>query len=425
MPAQYSAKKHKKSYILASVDRYSRYPHAKVYHNCDAETAIEYLNQYIKFHGIPRNIKCDQAQAFKWRQFEIYCKNNNIKLILSPVGDHRATGMIERLIQTIKRRLSVLNNDTNWSQITLADKIAEIIQEIKLIKNTTTKIAPYTAHFGRKINTQLSNIITKPSHNNLSYKNIKNFYLDKKRGLKQPMLNAESIWNIETDSEPELDIRFNEDIPDDESASDNSTLQNVKKKAAKRKHTSPVKITPDKLMITFGDKTTTINNTRKQIARKTLARRAPEPRGTLKPLWNIIPDVTITNYSPTTITLDTHNRKDTVIRKKDEAIVNETKPRPIHFVACKTVREYKRNQEKIKEFLLTERRKARRNNKSTTPSQQSIWINLSQAHPNGTTDRRTNPVQVDRKGTNQTKIQNNQDEKELHQPSHVVSNTKR
>ena len=197
----------KESYILASVDRYSRYPQAKVYQNCDAETAIEYLNQYMKFHGIPRNIRCDQTQAFKSRQFEIYCKNNNIKLILAPVGNHRATGMIERLIQTIKRRLLVLNMDTNWSHVTLADKVAEIIQEIKLIPNTTTKIAPYTAHFGRKINTQLSNIITKPSENNLTYNNIKNFYLDKKRGLKQPMLNAESIWNIET--ELELDIRFN------------------------------------------------------------------------------------------------------------------------------------------------------------------------------------------------------------------------
>ena len=151
-------------------------------------------------------------------------------------------------------------------------------------------------------------------------------------------------------------IRFNEDTPDDDSASDNSTLQNVKKKAVNCKYTSPIKITPDKLMITFGDKTTTINNTRKQVARKTLARRATEPRGTLKPLWNIIPDGTITYYSPTTITLDTHNRKDTVIRKNDLAILNETKPRLIHFVACKTVREYKRNQEKIKEFLLTEKK---------------------------------------------------------------------
>ena len=178
----------------------------------------------------------------------------------------------------------------------------------------------------------------------MSYKNIKNFYLDKNRDLKQPMLNAESIWNIETDSEPELDIRFNEDAPDEDSASDNSTLQNVKKKAVKRKHISPIKIIPDKLTLTFGDKTTTITKTKtkKQVARKTPARRSQEPRGTLKPLWNIIPDGTITNYSPTTITLDTHHRKNTVVRKNDLAVVNETKPRLMHFVACKTVREDKR-----------------------------------------------------------------------------------
>ena len=71
------------------------------------------------------------------------------------------------------------------------------------------------------------------------------------------MLNAESIWNIETDSEPELDIQCNEEPPDEDSASDNATLQNVKKKATKRKNVSPIKITTDKLMITFGDKTTT------------------------------------------------------------------------------------------------------------------------------------------------------------------------
>ena len=86
----------------------------------------------MKFQGIPRILRCDQAQAFKPRQFEIFCKKNNIKLILALAGEHKATaGMIERLIQTIKRRLTVLNNDTKWSQITLADKVAEIIQKIK------------------------------------------------------------------------------------------------------------------------------------------------------------------------------------------------------------------------------------------------------------------------------------------------------
>ena len=60
-----SKKQNKESYILISVDRFSRYLHAKAYHNCDTETAIEYLKSYMTFQGIPRALRCDQAQAFK------------------------------------------------------------------------------------------------------------------------------------------------------------------------------------------------------------------------------------------------------------------------------------------------------------------------------------------------------------------------
>ena len=69
-----------------------------------------------------------------------------------------------------------------------------------------------------------------------------------------------------------------------------------------------------------------------------------------------------TLYSPHTITVDTHTRENTVIRKKDLAIVTETKPRettekPDKFTwfACKTVRECNRTQEKIKKFCLEEK----------------------------------------------------------------------
>ena len=61
---------------------------------------------------------------------------------------------------------------------------------------------------------------------------------------------------------------------------------------------------------------------------------------------------------PHTITIDTLLRENTVIRKNDIAIASETKPiiepkpRLIHMVACKTVEEYKRNQEKIRKFCL-------------------------------------------------------------------------
>ena len=46
-------------YILAAVDRFSRYPSAVVHTNCDTQTAIDFLNQYRKFLGIPRSIRCD------------------------------------------------------------------------------------------------------------------------------------------------------------------------------------------------------------------------------------------------------------------------------------------------------------------------------------------------------------------------------
>ena len=93
-------------------------------------------------------------------------------------------------------------------------------------------------------------------------------------------------------------------------------------------------------------------NKRKQVARKILIRRAPEPLGTLKPLWNLIPDGTKTDYTPTTISIDTHNRDNTRIRKNYLAIeteiyqkptrppqTQEPKPRLMHFVSCKTARD--------------------------------------------------------------------------------------
>ena len=354
-------REHKQNYyILVSVDRLTRYPHAEVFKDCDTQTALNYLEEYCRFHGIPRSIRCDQAQAFKAREFEIFCKNKNIKLILAPAGDHRATGMVERLIQTIKRRIAVMEHDPLWSSADLATIVAKIIESIRLIPNATTKIKPFVAHFGRPPNTELSNIITKPSNKNLSYKQI-NKYASDQATLQHPALPREIMWDWDHDSEPELDIQYKTHSQPHPANSDTDDSENAPLLSHKRVHG---KIIPDRLEITFGDKTSTVIYNRKNIARKTLARKVPEPRGTLKPQWNIIPDGTITNYSPHTITLDTDNRKNTVIRRNDLAIVTETKPREpepepkprlIHMVACKTVGEYKRNQEKIRKFCLEEK----------------------------------------------------------------------
>ena len=53
-----------------------------------------------------------------------------------------------------------------------------------------------------------------------------------------------------------------------------------------------------------------------------------EPRGTLNPLWSIIPDGTITFYTPHTITIDTQNRKNAVIINNDLSISKKTAKLP-------------------------------------------------------------------------------------------------
>ena len=189
------------------------------------------------------------------------------------------------------------------------------------------------------------------------------------------------MWDRDHDNEPELDIQYKALSQPNPTTSDSDDSESAPLLSLKR---VPGKILPDQLEITFGDKTSTVIYKRKNIARKTLARKIPEPRGTLKPQWNIIQDGRITNYSPYTITLDTDNRKNTVIRKSDLSIVTETKslepesepkPRLIHMVACKTVSEYKRNQEKIRKFCLEEKaalakqQVAKANQTRTTPLQ--------------------------------------------------------
>ena len=57
----------------------------------------------------------------------------------------------------------------------------------------------------------------------------------------------------------------------------------------------PGKIIPDRLEITFGDKTSSAIFNKKIVARNAQARKAQKPRGTLNPQWKLYADATITN----------------------------------------------------------------------------------------------------------------------------------
>ena len=95
-----------------------------------------------------------------------FCSNRGIKHILSPVGDHRGSGLVERSIQTIKRKLGVAKLDPNFKN--LKDTIHQILEDNRKSNHSVLKKSPFELHFGRKTNTVWSQARNKIVQSNIS-----------------------------------------------------------------------------------------------------------------------------------------------------------------------------------------------------------------------------------------------------------------
>ena len=65
-------------YFITSVDRNSKYPTAEIINNASGTNVIKFLNKYIYNHGVPRDIRLDQARCFTGKMIETFCTENNI-----------------------------------------------------------------------------------------------------------------------------------------------------------------------------------------------------------------------------------------------------------------------------------------------------------------------------------------------------------
>ena len=82
-----------------------------------------------------------------------FCTENNITQKFCPVGDHRGCGLVERTIQTIKRRLGVMLLEEKVESIKMG--LITIIRDLRWNKEKTIKLSPFEAHFGRLPKTEL------------------------------------------------------------------------------------------------------------------------------------------------------------------------------------------------------------------------------------------------------------------------------
>ena len=161
---------------MACIDRFSKYPTVKV--KANKPIVVNFLDDYIQTQGILRTNRLDQAHCLIGDKVKNFCKQNNIIIVTAPANDHRAIGLVERLIQTIKRRLSCIKLAIRNNNFTIKDAIKSIVYQLPICKQKTTNVTPFQAHFRRKPNTPLSKISTIPKSSNLSYENILNHCLD-------------------------------------------------------------------------------------------------------------------------------------------------------------------------------------------------------------------------------------------------------
>ena len=85
---------------------------------------------------------------------QAFCKDKNIAQYFCPVGDHCGCGLVERSIQTIKRRLGASRLSSDFSNV--QDTLRNIVEDIRITKNSVTGISSFELHFGRPPNTELS-----------------------------------------------------------------------------------------------------------------------------------------------------------------------------------------------------------------------------------------------------------------------------
>ena len=102
-----TSKKRSRCTFLSCIQRFSKYPTLEVFEK-HAPNVVKFLDDYIQIHGVPRNIRLDQARCLIGNKVKNFCKQNNINIITAPTNDHRVIRLVERLIQTIKRPLKCM-----------------------------------------------------------------------------------------------------------------------------------------------------------------------------------------------------------------------------------------------------------------------------------------------------------------------------
>ena len=145
-------------YILVAVDRFSKWPTAQVCKKTDTRTILKFLTKYFTDNGTPQCIRTDNGSCLKSNEFKEFCNGENIKRIRCSPNLHTGTGLVERIIRTIKS----LTRANLADGLKFEDSVELAVKTIRQTPHSRLNMTPFQMHLGRKPRTALTNLTGKP-----------------------------------------------------------------------------------------------------------------------------------------------------------------------------------------------------------------------------------------------------------------------
>ena len=119
----------------------------------EAKLLLIFLKSHIQQHSIPKSIKTDRYSGFKYKLVQAFCNKKNLTLFCQ-LWYHRGCGLVERSVQTIKRRLGAAKLSLDFPTFKIL--FQQITEVIRVTKNSIAGFSPFELQFGRSPNTELS-----------------------------------------------------------------------------------------------------------------------------------------------------------------------------------------------------------------------------------------------------------------------------
>jgi len=143
-------------HILVIVDVFTKFTILRAVKSTATKHVLNDLQDVTSYLGMPDRIVTDCGTALTSKDFEKYCKSNNVKQILIAVRTPRANGHAECRNRTILSMLLPSNDiDKRWD-----DNIRSIQWSINTMVNSTTKCFPFQFLYRYEPRDILKNAIT-------------------------------------------------------------------------------------------------------------------------------------------------------------------------------------------------------------------------------------------------------------------------